>query len=1149
MANTIKLKRGSGSDPSASDLVVGELALRTDTGKIFLKKDNGNVTEVSGGGGVSDGDKGDITVSNSGDTFTIDNGVVTLAKMQNVITDTILGRTTNGTGGLEVLSASSVRGIINVEDGATADQTASEIKTLLNSSGLVNAQIDASAAIAGTKISPDFGSQNIVTTGTLGSGNFSLTSTQPRIRLIDSNTNPDLSIINEDGVLNIYDDTNSASRFTIDTGKIVSKLNHDFDAGIDVTGLATVTRTSSGGADEILKVLHSNLTQGIGFGYNTISAIGSNTNVDLRLESKGTGKIYLIDNVNANAGIDVTGGITYTTTSIASAALEFANTLASYDPSVGSTGSDTSTITAISLRFGQQIAVNKNGYIRNLIKINSSSDYNIEIGHTDTNYIGDILLHPGLNHSVRLRYNGSDRLVTDSTGVDITGELATTSHIRLPDNAELKLGNATNGDFVLIHNATDSIINNATGHLFYRSATHKLQNLAGTDRLVINSDGHIDIAGNLDVGAGIDVTGNIDITNGTLIIDTNPDSPNTSFGLQEALRIDDAGNTVDRGLNIYEYRQGGARFYSLNMNLASGSTGSAYTYTQGNWGGSSMMQFTNGSTIFYADAQVTGGSTDVITPTKRFEIDTSGVTVTGNLAVTGTVDGRDLASDGTKLDGIESSATADQTASEIKTLLNSNGIVNAQIDASAAIAGSKISPNFGSQNIFTTGNIKAEGASSLLQVGDTGNDNYVQLTQITNSSSVRGFTNQHNNASVLENLQGTTNQHLVLGDVNNNNSGTLFGVSLTESGTTVTRLSLSGSGNLNVHNNITLGGTVDGVDIAARDTLFGTLTDTANTLKNSVRCTTFASSENSTRLASTAFVQTAIALLVDSSPSTLNTLNELAAALGDDANFSTTVTNSIATKLPLAGGTLTGNVKFNDSVELQFGSSGNTDSLIKFDSNNLIIQETSASGSMNVRGQNLRLQNPSESNENYIECIGDNANRCVKIYQASTVRLQTTSTGVTVTGTCTATTFSGSGASLTNVNATTLDSIDSGSFLRSDANDDATGNFNFSDSGGSDDPVIHVKHTGSANGNYGGAFLCENQYGNHSYGMVAEFRIGASGQDRPAISFSSGNSNTHTWGIGFVDNTTDHFRIRHGYGFRAGGWGTTRFSIHTDGTL
>ena len=51
---------------------------------------------------------------------------------------------------------------------------------------------------------------------------------------------------------------------------------------------------------------------------------------------------------------------------------------------------------------------------------------------------------------------------------------------------------------------------------------------------------------------------------------------------------------------------------------------------------------------------------------------------------------------------------------------------------------------------------------------------------------------------------------------------------------------------------------------------------------------------STTQLATTAFVQAALALLVDSSPNTLNTLNELAAALGDDANFSTTVTNSIA---------------------------------------------------------------------------------------------------------------------------------------------------------------------------------------------------------------------------------------------------------------
>nr|WP_311237184.1 tail fiber protein [Escherichia coli] len=55
---------------------------------------------------------------------------------------------------------------------------------------------------------------------------------------------------------------------------------------------------------------------------------------------------------------------------------------------------------------------------------------------------------------------------------------------------------------------------------------------------------------------------------------------------------------------------------------------------------------------------------------------------------------------------------------------------------------------------------------------------------------------------------------------------------------------------------------------------------------------------NSTQIASTAFVMAAIAALVDSSPDALNTLNELAAALGNDPNFATTMTNALAGKQP-----------------------------------------------------------------------------------------------------------------------------------------------------------------------------------------------------------------------------------------------------------
>jgi len=54
MANTIKIKRGSGSDPAASDMVLGEPVLRTDTAELFFKKDDGSVAKVSGGGGGPD---------------------------------------------------------------------------------------------------------------------------------------------------------------------------------------------------------------------------------------------------------------------------------------------------------------------------------------------------------------------------------------------------------------------------------------------------------------------------------------------------------------------------------------------------------------------------------------------------------------------------------------------------------------------------------------------------------------------------------------------------------------------------------------------------------------------------------------------------------------------------------------------------------------------------------------------------------------------------------------------------------------------------------------------------------------------------------------------------------------------------------------
>ncbi|HIB9633065.1 TPA: phage tail protein [Escherichia coli] len=61
---------------------------------------------------------------------------------------------------------------------------------------------------------------------------------------------------------------------------------------------------------------------------------------------------------------------------------------------------------------------------------------------------------------------------------------------------------------------------------------------------------------------------------------------------------------------------------------------------------------------------------------------------------------------------------------------------------------------------------------------------------------------------------------------------------------------------------------------------------------------TAAQSVNNTQIATTAFVKSAIAGMVGSAPAALDTLNELAAALGNDPNFATTITNSLAGKQP-----------------------------------------------------------------------------------------------------------------------------------------------------------------------------------------------------------------------------------------------------------
>ena len=265
-----------------------------------------------------------------------------------------------------------------------------------------------------------------------------------------------------------------------------------------------------------------------------------------------------------------------------------------------------------------------------------------------------------------------------------------------------------------------------------------------------------------------------------------------------------------------------------------------------------------------------------------------GLSASGNITVTGTVDGRDVATDGTKLDGIEANATADQTQSEINAL----GIT------ATGLSGT---PNISVGTITTTGDIDLTGTS------DTGNEKII-LPRGGHIAFYGDGDLKHAISSMsTDDIRINSYGEVILNLDSNNNQTNAANFRIVKHGGT----SSAGTAVFSVdgeNGNVTVTGTVDGRDVATDGTKLDGISVGADVTPSWVP-----SSDPS--YATQSYVGTQISNLVDSSPAALNTLNELAAAIGDDANFSTTVTNSIATKLPLAGGTMTGNLTIGSTTD------------------------------------------------------------------------------------------------------------------------------------------------------------------------------------------------------------------------------------------
>lgn len=198
-----------------------------------------------------------------------------------------------------------------------------------------------------------------------------------------------------------------------------------------------------------------------------------------------------------------------------------------------------------------------------------------------------------------------------------------------------------------------------------------------------------------------------------------------------------------------------------------------------------------------------------------------------------------------------------------------------------AIDGTPIGANSAAAGTFTT--VNTSGLATLASVDINGGAIDSTTIGATTPSSIVGTTVTANN--------GFTGD--LTGDLTGNVTGNVTG-------------NLTGDVTGDLTGDVTSTGTSTFADV----TINGTLNMNAGTTATIQNLTDPVNAQDA---ATKNYVDTGLANLVDSAPGALDTLNELAAALGDDADFSNTVTTSIATKLPLAGGTMSGAIAMGTS--------------------------------------------------------------------------------------------------------------------------------------------------------------------------------------------------------------------------------------------
>ena len=472
-SNDLKIYH-DGSNSYIEDSGTGNLKIRTNSLNVMNAANNESMIGANENGAVT------LYYDNASKLATKSDGVDITGELQSDSLDVdgaadISGNLTIG-GNLTVNGTTTTlnTATLTVDDLNITLADGAADKSAANGAGLtIDCGSDTDATITYVSASDRFDFNN----GIKSTGNLILENTQPKIFLTDSDNNSDFQIINNNGTYTIYDGTNSASRFTInssgnasfsgsitgsiaasniDSGRLAdARMPTTIGSSATTTFIGSLTGNASTASNTPVYATGSNATHYITFASTNGGGSSDGTGSQARLSDAG-----LTYNPSTNA-LGVTGNISAGTISTGTI--------------TGTGHLDLGDNNKVLLGASDDLQIYHDGS-NSYIDEAGTGSFNIRTDGLGISFVhtgGSVNMAQMTQFGVTLHYNGSTKLTTDSAGVAVTGDIDVSNSAEI---GEYKIDTTT---------TTTSSTSVATIHSFaaasFRSARYTIQVTNSTD--------------------------------------------------------------------------------------------------------------------------------------------------------------------------------------------------------------------------------------------------------------------------------------------------------------------------------------------------------------------------------------------------------------------------------------------------------------------------------------------------------------------------------------------------------------------------------------------------------------------------------------------------------------------------------------------